>query len=84
MNAPFFKEPFELVQKAQKWYSSFLTIGWDIAITFEGPILVEENYEWGVESLQGVHYAGEKALFKKTSGIETSHHAASITIQTIT
>ena len=44
---PFWKECLETVKKAALMVAENRSIGWDIAITNEGPILIEGNHNWG-------------------------------------
>ena len=43
---PFWKETLEMVNKAAKLHPQNRSIGWDIAITPEGPDLIEGNHDW--------------------------------------
>ncbi len=44
---PLWKETLELCRTAHsKVFSNFPTVGWDVAITPEGPVLVEMNIQW--------------------------------------
>lgn len=45
---PFFHDSVALVLRAhQSGWPRFLFLGWDVAITAEGPVLVETNVGWG-------------------------------------
>lgn len=44
---PFWKESIELVTEAAKISNGNKSIGWDVAITEAGPILIEGNHNWG-------------------------------------
>ncbi|MDQ3289709.1 MAG: hexapeptide transferase [Bacteroidota bacterium] len=44
---PFWKECLQLVTKAALMIPENRSIGWDIAITNDGPILIEGNHNWG-------------------------------------
>lgn len=44
---PFWKESLELVVSAAKQSKGNKSIGWDVAITDKGPILIEGNHNWG-------------------------------------
>lgn len=62
-----FKVPyiFDAVQMAVKlhgFFYSFHSIGWDIAITGEGPSFIEGNDDWGLQSIQGP-YGGLRKRF---------------------
>lgn len=43
---PFWKETIEMVTAAAKLHPQNRSIGWDIAITQEGPDLIEGNHDW--------------------------------------
>jgi len=43
---PFWKETINLVKKAALFDTSNRSVGWDIAITNEGPELIEGNHNW--------------------------------------
>lgn len=43
---PFWNEVIEMVRKAAKLNTVNRTVGWDIAITSEGPDMIEGNREW--------------------------------------
>jgi hypothetical protein len=45
---PLWRSVVELALRAHRHFSAFPSIGWDIAITPGGPVLVEGNYNWDV------------------------------------
>lgn len=47
LTVPFFSDAIETVKRAHEWLPSIHSIGWDIAITPSGPILLEGNDDWG-------------------------------------
>ena len=49
---PFYREAIELVERAQRVFSCVPTIGWDIAITEEGPLIIEGNDNYDGALLQ--------------------------------
>ncbi len=49
---PFWRESVELVGQMARHFSGVKSIGWDVAITPEGPVLIEGNNRWGLRSLQ--------------------------------
>ena len=65
---PFYKEAVALVLKAHRLFPTIKTIGWDVAVTPEGPLLVEGNHDGGLEMLQIVHHKGSAARFREIYG----------------
>jgi len=53
MKIPFWEEAIQLCVKAATALPGVRTIGWDIAISKTGPILVEGNATWGIVAEQG-------------------------------
>ncbi len=49
---PFWKESIELAKKLHKIFPEFSSVGWDIAITENGPVAIEGNYGWGYSIAQ--------------------------------
>jgi hypothetical protein len=52
LQVPFFKEALELVVYGSKTFGFMQTLGWDIAVTANGPMVIEVNTGWNFESLQ--------------------------------
>jgi hypothetical protein len=52
---PFWTETLQLVERAHRTFPGCPALGWDIAITAEGPLLVEANTIWIAKSLQAAH-----------------------------
>ena len=65
---PFYRESVDLVLKAHKLFPSFQTVGWDVAVTPDGPLLLEGNHNWDMEMLQIVHHKGATARFRDVYG----------------
>lgn len=55
---PHWKDVQELVLKGQSTIPQLPTLGWDIAITNTGPMVVEANTEYGIDLLQIAHNRG--------------------------
>ena len=55
---PYFKEAVELAIKAQTRVHHLRTIGWDIAISDKGPVIIEGNYGWDHSTIQRITRRG--------------------------
>ena len=55
---PLYQESVALAMDAHKLFPTLQTIGWDVAVTPDGPVFVESNHDWDVEMLQVVHHTG--------------------------
>ncbi|HRQ46766.1 MAG TPA: sugar-transfer associated ATP-grasp domain-containing protein [Rhodocyclaceae bacterium] len=44
---PYLGESIELAKSAHRWMPDMYSIGWDVAITPNGPLLLEGNDDWG-------------------------------------
>lgn len=49
---PYWKEAIELIQNLHPIIFGFATIGWDIAITKDGPVIVEINWNYSLKGIQ--------------------------------
>jgi hypothetical protein len=49
---PDWKKLLALMDTAHREFSEFWTLGWDVALTDRGPVIVEGNSVWAVEFLQ--------------------------------
>lgn len=71
---PYFKEAVELVKKAALVIPGMRYVGWDIAITDKGPILVEGNNFPSYDMVQNYRHRdtdeGIKAKFEEVMGIK--------------
>ncbi|MCO6439783.1 MAG: hypothetical protein J5I81_01590 [Nitrococcus mobilis] len=45
---PYWKAALELCLRAHDVFSEFPSVGWDVAITPDGPVLLEGNHDWDV------------------------------------
>ena len=52
---PYWGEVKEIAYKAQKAFYNLKSIGWDFAITEDGPVLIEGNIEWGTAGIQAAN-----------------------------
>jgi hypothetical protein len=55
---PFWAETIATVKRAAPLFGDLKCLGWDLAITESGPLLIEANYEWGVDIVQRPHRRG--------------------------
>lgn len=62
---PYWKETKELVKMATVKLSSCSIIGWDVAITLKGPILIEGNNDQGTDACQICDVKGKYNLINK-------------------
>ena len=51
---PYYHESLELAMKALKVFGFMSTIGWDIAVTPDGPLIIEGNARWYADHYQDV------------------------------
>lgn len=61
---PYWKEVTELAKNAHKCFPKIHSIGWDIAITKNGPIIIEGNRHWVTCPFQFVNGPGREYLKK--------------------
>ena len=64
---PFWAQITELALSAQMSIADCPTVGWDIAVTESGPVLIEGNDNWEIQTVQAL-YGGKKAdwvLFRR-------------------
>lgn len=62
MKIPFWEEVSEIVTKAHCLIPNLRYIGWDIAITDDGPVIIEANHDADHEMLE---FIGEERFFYK-------------------
>ena len=55
---PYYKEALALAKSCMKIFYGIKTVGWDIAITSDGPIVIEGNDDWGLAAHQMVENQG--------------------------
>ena len=61
---PFWQEVKEMCLKAAAKYPDNRSVGWDVAITKEGPLLIEGNHDWGARVWQMPAGCGLKKLLE--------------------
>ena len=52
---PYWHDIQDLVTKAQETFSELRAVGWDIAVTPKGPVIIEGNLEWGTAGIQAAN-----------------------------
>lgn len=52
---PYYKEAVEMASKLHKYLYRCHSVGWDIAITENGPVFIEGNGWWEISLVQAVH-----------------------------
>jgi hypothetical protein len=62
---PYFKEAVQMVVELHSFLYGIHSIGWDVAITKDGPLIIEGNDNWVIGAHQGVE-GGLKARFLDT------------------
>ncbi len=67
---PCFRETLDLCRRAMDAYYGMKTVGWDVAVTEEGPILLEGNPGWGLIAHQMVEHRGWADKYRKYFGIK--------------
>ena len=55
---PYWPEAMALVERAHRTMPQLLTLGWDVAITDDGPIIIETNCRYDVDIIQVTHQKG--------------------------
>lgn len=86
---PYWDECLSLVKRAHAWLPEMFSIGWDVALTPNGPLLLEGNDDWGattamwampefVEAFRRVHARSDASLAGApdhgTGGVPLSGH----------
>lgn len=62
---PFFRETIALALEAQRQLPMIPSIGWDIAITETGPLLLEGQHDWDVVMAEIAHAEGQMARYRE-------------------
>lgn len=59
---PYYKEAVNLCCKVHKNFYNIRSIGWDVAITPEGPVFIEGNDNWEIQSIQAIKHGLRKEI----------------------
>jgi hypothetical protein len=51
---PYFKEAMRMVMELHSFLYGIHSVGWDVAITKDGPIIIEGNDNWGIPAHQAI------------------------------
>ena len=62
---PFYDEVLALSRRAMESFYGLKTLGWDIAITPDGPIFIEGNDRWGLPAHQMVEERGWRDYYRR-------------------
>lgn len=62
---PYWQESLDMCRKAALLHPENRSVGWDVAIKEEGPILIEGNHDWGARLWQMPERCGMKAVLLK-------------------
>lgn len=52
---PYWTQATRLVLDVHRMFYGFCTLGWDVAITESGPVIIEANHNWLMTFMQAVH-----------------------------
>ncbi len=69
---PFWEDAIELCKTAALFFPDVRSIGWDVAITPEGPILVEGNTSWvplGLQTFDRGYFTAERTTLFAKEGV---------------
>lgn len=58
----------ELVLKAHEQFPDLGAIGWDVAVTDQGPVLIEANHSWDLNLMQVTHRQGFRSRLVSVMG----------------
>lgn len=61
---PYYTEAVKLVCQAHKFFYNVRSIGWDVAISENGPIIIEGNDNWEITSIQAIYGGKKKQLMR--------------------
>lgn len=65
ISMPYWDEVIDLVKKAHATTTGLRTVGWDVAITQNGPLIVEANWRYDVDILQVAYKKGFRQIIDK-------------------
>lgn len=65
---PYFDEAITLAKRATECFYGICSIGWDVVITTDGPVLLEGNDDWGIVAHQMVEDRGWRSNWEQSLG----------------
>lgn len=68
LTLPHWPQMIELVKKAHNSIASLHTVGWDVAITDAGPVIVEANWRYDIDILQVGYMKGYRQVIQESLG----------------
>lgn len=74
---PFLNESVEQCCRAHSLFEGALIIGWDVAVTSDGPVILEANENPGINVLQCLEGGIRKRIRKACRELERRYHAGS-------
>lgn len=66
---PFWDDVCELVRQGQVATPQLRTIGWDVAVTNQGPLIIEANTEYSIDLIQIAHNRGLRHALAPITGL---------------
>ena len=61
---PYLQESISMAISLHKKFSTVHSIGWDIAITTDGPVFIEGNDNWEISLIQACSYGLKKEMLQ--------------------
>lgn len=61
---PYYESAIKMAKKATTLFYGIKAIGWDLAITENGPVFIEGNDGWGIQAHQMVEHRGWKQQYE--------------------
>jgi hypothetical protein len=55
---PYYEEAVALAKRCMDSFYGLKSVGWDVAITTDGPVIIEGNDDWGLAAHQMVENQG--------------------------
>lgn len=58
IKVPYWQQTLDLVERAARLFTTLPALGWDVAVTPSGPVVIETNWQFGFELPQTAHRRG--------------------------